>query len=220
MVDELQYGVGGGAALCFPQSAIEVYCDATCVWTTTAAGGALVRFRQRVSLTQPGARVDLAGVSAIAGHRQLHNWVRVDHLTGHTGSGQSYRVVADGASRASFDGRVGIARHADGANAEQLSKNLLLSRTARIDARPQLDILDDDVKASHGATIEPIRTSSSTSAPAASTRARRARCWCAASSPRWWRCTPIRRRGRAPRRSWPTRADSAAMVHTVKRSGR
>ncbi|MBA3683685.1 MAG: SufD family Fe-S cluster assembly protein, partial [Planctomycetes bacterium] len=68
-------------------------------------------------------------------------------------SAQRFRNVADGRSSASFDGLVAIAKGADRANAEQENKNLLLTRTARIDTRPQLDILADDVKASHGATI-------------------------------------------------------------------
>ncbi len=156
IVDELQYAVAGDAAQCFPSMRATLGRDARLTWTTAATGGAAVRFRSQVDLAERGSEATLAGVHALDGRTQAHTWLRVAHTVGDTASRQVFKTVADGRSRASFDGRVLVAHGADGANAQQINRNLLLSREARVDTRPQLDILDDDVKASHGATIGQI----------------------------------------------------------------
>ncbi|HYE08487.1 MAG TPA: SufD family Fe-S cluster assembly protein [Planctomycetota bacterium] len=156
VVDELQYAVTGDAAQCFPSMHASVGRDARLTWTSVALGGGVVRLRSQVDLVERGAEATLAGVHVLDERRQAHTWLRLAHRVGDTNSRQVFKTVAGGRSRASFDGRVLIAHGADRANAEQINRNLLLSREARVDTRPQLDILDDDVKASHGATIGQI----------------------------------------------------------------
>ena len=56
-------------------------------------------------------------------------------------------------TRAVFNGRVFVHEGAHGTDAEQSNKNLLLSADARVDTKPQLEIFNDDVKCSHGATV-------------------------------------------------------------------
>jgi Fe-S cluster assembly protein SufD len=77
----------------------------------------------------------------------------VRHRAGPSQSAQLFKTLAGDSSIASFDGLVAIDRGADQSNAEQRNQNLLLSSKARVDTRPQLDILADDVKAGHGATV-------------------------------------------------------------------
>jgi Fe-S cluster assembly protein SufD len=68
-------------------------------------------------------------------------------------SRQNYKGILDGRSRAVFNGRVFVREDARGTDAQQSNKNLLLSREARVDTKPQLEIYNDDVKCSHGATV-------------------------------------------------------------------
>jgi Fe-S cluster assembly protein SufD len=56
-------------------------------------------------------------------------------------------------SRAVFNGKVFVRESAHGTDAQQSNKNLLLSNDARVDTKPQLEIFNDDVKCSHGATV-------------------------------------------------------------------
>jgi Fe-S cluster assembly protein SufD len=127
--------------------------DANVSWTTLSTGGDLVRFRSKAQLKGAGASFQANGLSVVDGRRQVHRHIRVHHQAGSTTSKQLFKTIAAGQAVASFDGLVSIAHGADNADAEQRNNNLLLSPKARISTRPQLDILDDDVKASHGATI-------------------------------------------------------------------
>jgi len=68
-------------------------------------------------------------------------------------SRQNYKGILDGRSRAVFNGRVYVHEGAHQTDAEQSNKNLLLSPEARVDTKPQLEIFNDDVKCSHGATV-------------------------------------------------------------------
>ncbi len=56
-------------------------------------------------------------------------------------------------SRGVFNGKVFVRENAHGTDAQQSNKNLLLSETDRVDTKPQLEIYNDDVKCSHGATV-------------------------------------------------------------------
>jgi Fe-S cluster assembly protein SufD len=61
--------------------------------------------------------------------------------------------VLNDKSRAVFNGKVFVRENANGTDAQQSNKNLLLSNDARVDTKPQLEIFNDDVKCSHGATV-------------------------------------------------------------------
>ncbi len=66
-------------------------------------------------------------------------------------SSQQVRSVLDGQSRGVFQGRVVVAPGADGTDARQSSRALILSKGAEMDTKPELEILADDVKCTHGA---------------------------------------------------------------------
>lgn len=137
----------------FIQADVRVERDATATWTATSRGGELLRWRGVVDLVATGAHADIAAVDQVADHDQAHRHLRLRHRVGPTTSTQLFKTVLNDHAIASFDGLVDVAKGADGANAEQLSRTLLLSPTARGDTRPQLDIHADEVKAGHGATI-------------------------------------------------------------------
>ena len=66
---------------------------------------------------------------------------------------QLHKAVADGQGRSVFNGAVQVPRLAQRTDAAQLSRNLLLSERARIDTKPELEIVADDVRCAHGATV-------------------------------------------------------------------
>lgn len=61
-------------------------------------------------------------------------------------------MILDGKAKGAFQGKTTVARNAQKTDAHQLNKNLLLSRTAQVDSKPELEIYADDVKCAHGAT--------------------------------------------------------------------
>ncbi|MGI9553828.1 MAG: SufD family Fe-S cluster assembly protein, partial [Thermodesulfobacteriota bacterium] len=81
------------------------------------------------------------------------NFMRVEHASPHCDSRQFYNGVLDDKSRGVFHGRIIVHEGAEKTDAKQTNRNLLLSDTAQIDTKPQLEIYNDDVKCTHGATI-------------------------------------------------------------------
>lgn len=116
-------------------------------------GGAWSRLDLHVSLEEPGARVQLNGFYAVSGRRHTDSHTRIDHLVPHTCSDELYHGILDGQGRAVFNGKVVVAKQAVKTDARQANHNLLLSRGAEIDTKPELEIYADDVKCSHGASI-------------------------------------------------------------------
>lgn len=81
-----------------------------------------------------------------------HNTI-INHAHPDGISREYYRGILADAGRGVFGGRILVAPGADGTDAVQRSDSLLLSRRARADARPELEIYADDVKCAHGATV-------------------------------------------------------------------
>ena len=120
---------------------------------SVSLGARVSRFEQGVVLSGPGASVKLSGLSLTGGRQVSDARTRIDHAAPDCTSVQRHKCIADGASSAVFSGNVVVHRGASGTNSNQSSRNLLLSGRAKIDAQPQLEILNDDVSCRHGATV-------------------------------------------------------------------
>jgi Fe-S cluster assembly protein SufD len=116
-------------------------------------GGRLARSDIDVSLAEPGAAVLLNGLYLAGGRQHVDNHTRIDHLTPHTTSEETYRGVLNDRARGVFNGKVVVHQDAQKTDASQSNANLLLSNDAEVDTKPELEIYADDVKCSHGATI-------------------------------------------------------------------
>ena len=114
--------------------------------------GEIVRSETFVELAGAGAHADLSGLSAVSGERSVDVLTVVRHASPHATSHQLFQALAGGKSTASFHGIVQVDQDAQKTSARQSSRNLLLSREASINSRPQLEIWADDVKCSHGST--------------------------------------------------------------------
>ena len=117
-----------------------------------AAGDALARNAVTVTLDGEGARCTLNGLYYTKGTQHVDNHLFIDHAKPRTRSDEFFKGIVDGHSRAVFGGRVLVRRDSQKAEAHQYDKNLVLSKSAEIDSKPQLEILADDVKCTHGAT--------------------------------------------------------------------
>ena len=116
-------------------------------------GGALVRNDLNVSIEQPGATAEFGGLYLVGDRQHVDNHTRVDHRVGPATSRQEYRGILAGKARGVWNGKAIVHEGADGTDAEQSNHNLLLSQSAEINAKPELEIYADDVKCSHGTTV-------------------------------------------------------------------
>ena len=112
--------------------------------------GASSRSSLRVELRGEGARAELGGLTFVDGERSAEVDAVVRHVAPRTVSEQLFQALAGGSAKAAFAGTVKVDPGAKGTAARQSSRNILLSRQAAIDSRPQLEIREDDVKCSHG----------------------------------------------------------------------
>lgn len=117
---------------------------------STLLGGTLARTEVHVSLEGSGASTRLSGLALGHGDQVVDHLTVVDHTVPGTRSRQLFKSVLTDRSRGVFNGLVRVRRGADRTDAYQSNRNLLLSPGASVHARPQLEILADDVRCSHG----------------------------------------------------------------------
>ncbi|HEY5264220.1 MAG TPA: Fe-S cluster assembly protein SufD [Steroidobacteraceae bacterium] len=123
-----------------------------CKQFTIALGGGVVRATLEGHMNQPHASLD--SYSLLVGHENRHvDCVNiVTHAAPDTRSRQTARAIASDSSRVIFNSKVVVNAGAARSDSQQSSRGLLLSPTAEIDTRPQLEIHADEVKCAHGAT--------------------------------------------------------------------
>jgi Fe-S cluster assembly protein SufD len=117
-----------------------------------ALGGAVARTEVHSRLAQ-GSTVDLAGLTLARGQQHVDHHTVTRHEGPHASSRQLFKGILDDRARGVYTGRVIVPRGAVGSDVIQSNPTLLLSDTAIASARPQLEILCDDVKAAHGASV-------------------------------------------------------------------
>lgn len=98
------------------------------------------------------AECNLAGMVIGSDKQHIDNNIKLNHRAPHCTSNQLFKYVLDGQSTGVFNGRILVAENAKFTDGNQTNRNLLASAEARMHAKPQLEIYNDDVKCSHGAT--------------------------------------------------------------------
>jgi len=116
-------------------------------------GGALARTDIGIALDGEGAEVSLDGLYLVDGDRQADTHLTVRHARPGCESHQLYRGVLAGSARAVFNGLIIVDQDAQKTDANQSNRNLLLSDEATVYSNPQLEILADDVRCTHGSTV-------------------------------------------------------------------
>jgi Fe-S cluster assembly protein SufD len=116
-------------------------------------GSKLSRMELEIALEGAGAQAHLSGVSVLDGKRHSDVTTHVIHRHGDTTSTQLFKHVAGGQARAVYQGKVTVAKGANGSDSVQTAKALLLGEAAEADLKPELEIFADDVKCAHGAAV-------------------------------------------------------------------
>jgi Fe-S cluster assembly protein SufD len=115
-------------------------------------GGLLVRNDVNAVLST-GCEGTLNGLYLTKGTQHVDNHTALDHAAPHAASHELYKGIMDGASSAVFNGKILVRKDAQKTDAKQTNKNLVLSENAVINTKPELQILADDVRCTHGATV-------------------------------------------------------------------
>lgn len=116
-------------------------------------GPSLLRNNLNIALNGKNIESHLYGLYLAGGQQLVDNHTIVDHLKPHCYSNELYKGVMKDKAIAVFNGKVMVRKDAQKTNAFQKNNNLMLSKTAVVDSKPQLEIFADDVKCSHGSTI-------------------------------------------------------------------
>jgi Fe-S cluster assembly protein SufD len=118
-----------------------------------AVGGALARTNVYTTLDGNAATCTLNGLYLTDGTQHIDNQTSIEHIAPNCPSHEVYKGVLDGRSHGVFNGKVYVHPEAQKTDGKQSNNNLLLSPSARVDTKPQLEIFADDVKCTHGATV-------------------------------------------------------------------
>ncbi len=120
---------------------------------TLTRGARLSRNEAHVAIAGRDAHCSLNGVSMLNGSQVADTTCIMDHRAPGSRSNQTFRSVLDGKSQGIFQGLIRVAKPAQRTDATQQIKAMLLSPHAVQYSKPELEILADDVKCAHGASV-------------------------------------------------------------------
>jgi Fe-S cluster assembly protein SufD len=152
-IEHYKIQMESGQALHFGHLATRQGRSSTVASFNIAFGAALARNEIAAALDGEGAECTLNGLYVAGGRQHVDNYSTLEHIAPHTASRELYKGVLDGASRAVFHGRIVVRPEAQKTDAIQRNRNLLLSKEAVVNTKPQLEIYADDVRCTHGATV-------------------------------------------------------------------
>ena len=115
-----------------------------------ATGAALSRHQNHLLIAEPSAETIQNSACIASGQQLMDSRTDTIHGSSHGLSRQLHKYVLAGESTGVFDGMIYVDRGAMKTDGQMDNKNLILSNTAKMDAKPKLEIYEDDVKCSHG----------------------------------------------------------------------
>ncbi len=127
--------------------------DSRFICHSISLGALIARNDINSQLHGEGADATMSGVYIVNGRQHMDFHTRVDHIAPHCTSNEVFRGVLDDRGRGVFNGKVYVHEGAIKTDSVQKNDNLLLSKNAEVDTKPQLEIYNDDVKCAHGATV-------------------------------------------------------------------
>jgi len=120
---------------------------------TFLINGGLVRNNLRFFLNEEHAEANMNGISLLNDRQHGDHHTLVDHRVPNCQSNELYKGIFDDRSRGVFNGKVKVYPDAQKTNAFQQNDNVVLTKSASVDTKPELEIYADDVKCSHGCTV-------------------------------------------------------------------
>jgi Fe-S cluster assembly protein SufD len=151
---DLEYTIvqNGPSDVQMNNSAVHLSTSARASCFTFTFDGRLVRNNHTMIVDGEGVDAHLYGLYLLTGNTVADNHTVVDHRKPNAFSNELYKGVMDGNAKGVFNGKIYVRPLAQKTNAFQTNRNILLSDTATINTKPQLEIWADDVKCSHGCT--------------------------------------------------------------------
>ena len=120
---------------------------------TVSLNGGVIRNNIDIIMEAAGNEAHMYGLYLIKGRTHVDNHTLVDNTQPNCFSNEFYKGIIDEYATGVFSGKIFVRPDAQKTNAYQSNKNILLSDTATVNTKPQLEIFADDVKCSHGCTV-------------------------------------------------------------------
>ena len=149
-LDKIQYE--GSHALSIVNEVVRQAKDSTFKINTFSLSGLLLRNNLTIEVAGSNCTTHLNGAYLLKESQHVDNHTIVDHLAPDCNSFELYKGVMDDNSTAVFNGKVYVRKDSQRINAFQSNANVLLSNSATVNSKPELEIYADDVKCSHGST--------------------------------------------------------------------
>lgn len=143
-------------SLAFHLNSTIVEKDALCTALTANFGGGFVRGESLSRLVGERGRSEMYSINPVEGKREVDQRTLQDHVAPNATSDLLYLNSLDDQSRTIFAGLIKVQPGASGTDAYQKVRNLILSDEADPNSMPGLEILNDEVRCSHGATNGPV----------------------------------------------------------------
>jgi Fe-S cluster assembly protein SufD len=130
--------------------------DANLDWIFGALGSKLTKNFSEINLEGEGSTARMSGFYFTDGEQHLDHDTQQNHLAPHTTSDLLFKGALEDKSRSVWQGMIHVAPVAQRTDGYQANRNLVLSKHARADSIPGLEIQADDVRCTHGATVGKI----------------------------------------------------------------
>ena len=140
----------------FSHERAQVGRDANLDWIFGAIGSKVTKNFSSLDLIEPGATGKMSGFYFTDGKQHLDHDTHQSHLAPNTTSDLLFKGALKGSSHSVWRGMIYVAPGAQKTDGYQANRNLVLSPAARADSIPGLEILADDVRCTHGATVGKI----------------------------------------------------------------
>jgi Fe-S cluster assembly protein SufD len=132
--------------------------SSTATTNTLSLHGGLIRNNVHVKLNGENATSNTYGLFLADSDQHMSTYTYIHHAKPHCTSDQLVKGIIDDSATGAFNGKIFVDKFAQKTSAYQRNNNILLSGNARMNTKPQLEIYNDDVKCSHGATIGQLNT--------------------------------------------------------------
>jgi len=137
----------------FTHERVRVGQDSKVDWIFSAVGTKVTKNFSEIDLDGDGATGKMSGFYFTDGDQHLDHDTQQNHNAPHTTSDLLFKGALKENSRSVWQGMIYVAPGAQKADGYQANRNLVLSKSARADSIPGLEILADDVRCTHGATV-------------------------------------------------------------------
>jgi Fe-S cluster assembly protein SufD len=127
--------------------------DAEIDWVLGMFGGSFLRYDIECAMEGPGGTSYMYGIGIGEKRQQFSQFTRQHHKCGNTVSDLLFKNVYRDEATGVYSGVIKVEKNANGTNAYQANRNLVLGEAVKCDSRPLLEIESNDLRCTHGATI-------------------------------------------------------------------